>query len=156
MPSVKDIIAGGIKKPNSKPAKQSLHQLWVKVLAEESGQYVAPLTLKSIGQLKQFVAKCPEGRAPAIMEYALRNWTEFCKQVEHDKGYKNTPAIPQPAFLLTHAQTAVNLLSEATTPAPAQAKQEAPLPKPVTLMSKPEAVPMTKAEMLKILGGGDT
>lgn len=157
MPKVSDIIAGSVKKPGAKPAKQALHQLWVQTLAAETGQYVAPLTLKAIGQLKQFAAKCPEGKAPAVLKHAIQHWIVFCKQVEHDKGLKTTPAVPNVPFLLTHAQTAVNLMLEAKTPAPAPAKQEAPLPKPVTLMSEPEPedAPMSKAELLKILGGDE-
>lgn len=164
--SVKDILmsakvdASAGKKLHQPDSPKALERVWQKSVSETFDKYVAPLTLKQLGQLRNFAKKCPSGLEPSkILRHAVENWIGFVKAVEVEAGIKKTPAEPSIDFLLKHAGIAVNLaLDSKSSPT---AKQEAPAMekphgKPVQLISQPgDEKPKTLDELMAILNADD-
>ena len=109
------------------------------------------LSVKEKGQLHKFAKQCPNGSARKVIDFALKNWVAFAKEVQgmaglsYDAagkmvGVKEIPTTPAPWFLLLYRQQAVTLWLKSTAK-----KQEAPLaacvPSPVQLNSQPPAPP---------------
>lgn len=164
--TVAELLMAAEKKTLPKHTKKAgsvsaLEHRWKETVSEVYSCFVPQLTQKQLGLLKNLIAKCPAGRAEAVLEWAVRNWIEFVKAVETKVGWKSTPAEPRLDFLLLHVGIAINM---ATVPKkPATVKQEAPVAqvpsKKVQLISqtKPAAdAPATKDDLLALLGkGGD-
>jgi len=100
-----------LKKPSHKTGSVSeLRHLWVTSLAQDHGQTFIHLTQKHVGQLSQFMNRCPSGSARDILRWTLAHWPQFSKECEAIHGAKNTPIIPQIGFLLIHVwRIAANL-----------------------------------------------
>ena len=161
--SVKDVIAeasgkGKLAKKIHKPDSiKGMALTWVKLVSEETGDYVPPLSAKQCGQLKLFKGNCPEGQAEAILRHVIRHWTEFIKKVEAEFGVKALPAKPNIDFLLKYVGPAVNLFLAQQKP---QAEQEAEsegksFAKPVQLIANPKTEdqkPQSFEELMAIIG----
>jgi DNA-binding MarR family transcriptional regulator len=162
--SVKDAIMNATKtspeagKKFHKPdSVKALELTWTKAVADATGKYVPPMTMKDAGLLKHFRTKCPPGKAEEVLRYAAENWIAFVKQVEADAGIKTTPAEPRLDFLLKHAGVAINMA--APPKSVPKAKQEAKpvgkkATKPVQLIAT-EDQPLSVEDALKILNEDD-
>lgn len=119
-------------------AKQ-LSYVWLETLAEVRGGFIAPLRAKDYGQFKHVITRTPKGKAGEVVQYVLRNWIEFVKEVEAKAGVKSTPSEPNLDFLLKHIEIAANLLPS---PKPqVKTKDVAPVvlqDQPVQLISQDE------------------
>jgi hypothetical protein len=106
--SVKDVEAlvkakNVLHKPD---AVSALESAWKQKQAETK-DWVTPLTGKEKGQLRNFIKKCPPGKAPEIFRHALDKWIFFAKKVQTTAGHKSIKSQPDIGFLLIHAQAAV-------------------------------------------------
>lgn len=101
-----------LHKPNTPKA---LGMTWAKRVNEITGAYVA-IQPKDLGQFKTFVAKCPPGKAEAVLEHVLDDWIMFAKKCETMAGVKNTPTVPNLDFLLKYANVAVILATPKKAP----------------------------------------
>jgi hypothetical protein len=144
-------VHGMLAKLHKPQPGASLESLWRAVVIEVDGGFVAPFTLKQRGQLKQIAAKCPEGEARAVIEWALRHWLRFTATAKSDADAFKMPLRPEVGFLLRYVGVAASLwLKEAHKPqfVPVRSIASKP-PKPV------EPAPATKEEMLDIFYGPD-
>lgn len=154
------LAAQAAKKHLHKPdTVKQLEFVWKETFADVYEQSMVHVTKKQLGQMKHFLAKCPEGTAAKVLEWSIRNWVEFVKDVETKAGIKSTPSHPSIDFLLKHAWIAVALATSSKLPGPE--KQEAspglPAAKTVQLISQPEEDDQPKSfeELMAILGSGD-
>jgi len=123
------------------------------------GQTFIPFTKKQLGQLKHFKDACPPGKSAMVLEWAVRHWIEFVKQVEQSSGYQKTPTIPDVGFLLHRTGIAVQMaLPQEKVPVAKkhEASQALPEIKPVQLISPgmDDYKPQSLAEILALLGDG--
>lgn len=158
--SVKEAILNAAK--TSPEAGKKLHKpvgvkalelVWLKAVAEATGKYVPPLTMKDAGLLKHFRSKCPpHTTATAILRHTVENWIAFVKAVETQAGIKTTPAEPRLEFLLKHAGVAINMAAPPKPPpkAPQKAKAVAKKPAPKVQLIAEEDKPLTLEELLAI------
>lgn len=155
--TVKELLSSGVRVSKSPP--KSLKLVWLKEVAGTTGRFVAPLTGKQEGQLRQFANRCPDpDKAAEVLAYVIEHWLEFSKEAEVAAGLKTSPAVPDPGFLLKHVAVAANMWIDHQK---APAMQEA---KPVTtfahdlvqsIAQKPtpeEDAPETLDDLLSILG----
>jgi hypothetical protein len=102
--SVAEVIAAA-----AKPAPSSLGVLWVREVGRAAGKYAAPVTAKQAGQLEMFAKACPQGRAREVLASIVEVWSTFIAAASSEAGAFNTPAVPDPGFLLKFVNVAVNL-----------------------------------------------
>jgi hypothetical protein len=146
------------KKLHKPDSVKGLELVWVKAVADATGKFVPPLTMKDAGLLKHLRSKCPQNLSVAfLIRETVINWIAFVKQVEADAGIKTTPAEPRLDFLLKHAGVAINM---AAPPKPVpKAKQEAkPVGKKATKsvqLIANEDQPLSAEDALKILNEDD-
>lgn len=151
------VAAMATKKHHHKPdTVKQLEFVWKETFAEVYQPGLVHLTKKQLGQLKHFLEKCPQGTAAKVMEWAIRNWVEFVKDVETKAGIKTTPSYPSIDFLLKHAWIAVDLAVSEKTPEP-EAKKPAGLlcDKQMQLISsndEEDDQPKTFEELMSIIG----
>lgn len=133
-----------------------LVSVWMDTCAAISGTYQPPLTQKARGQLKHMIKGCPPGKAAEVLELTLKDWITFAKTVESQSAKKGVPVKPDIGFLLSHLGIAINLAYPA--PKPTFKAKPPPIPQtpaPVQPAQKPEAKPLTHAEMLAAMNGPD-
>lgn len=150
------LAAQAAKKHIHKPdTTKQLEFVWKETFAEVYESGLVHLTGKQLGQLKHFLGKCPEGKAATILEWAIRNWIEFVKDVETKAGVKTTPSYPSIDFLLKHAWVAVELATSSNKKLSPPKKQEASgdvlSAQGVQLISQEEQ-PQSLEELMAILG----
>lgn len=124
-------------------------------------QYLAPFTQKDRAQLRQFAAKCPTGEAGQVLDHAVRNWNAFTSRAKWLQNAFSSPYLPQISFLLTYAQSAVQLLLDTKAPQATSKFVKAPIkPGPGPVPPKPsELAPEDKfptiEEVAKLMGYSD-
>lgn len=103
--------AGIVKahKLHHKPNKFTLPDVWREKFKEATGKFCPTLTIKQVGQLKQFAKKCPSHMAETILCNVMEDWQLFAKDVEMNQGLKKTPYEPSVGFLLQYLQNAVSV-----------------------------------------------
>ena len=129
---------------------QSIQSYWKSSLAQRTGQLQLDLTSKNAGQLKKFEQDLGQQAYPAI-DYALENWWKFSKEVENQKGLKLVPEQPNLAFMVTHREVLLNLLSLSVAkpkkvfvmPTPAAESTQANFEKEVPYMPTDEEIAAT-------------
>jgi len=87
---------------------KALEMLWLAKMAEITKGFVTA-TNKDRGMLKNFRAKCPEGRAEQALAWTLDNWHTFAHAVQADAGLKSVPEKPALGFILLYAANAVGM-----------------------------------------------
>ncbi len=108
MASIADKLKNPTKKPKSLKGKaDTLPELWVKIRAEQTGEFQTPMTQKDRGQLKKFGQSCPQGKADDILETILKEWAMFAGHVKTSAGIHTTPSQPNVGFVLKHVNLAV-------------------------------------------------
>jgi hypothetical protein len=125
----------------------SLGDLWITAVHEQTKTFVPPLIKKQFQQLKMFAVKCHPHKPEAVLSYAVKNWVKFTIKVEQDEGIEITPDVPNIGFILQHVGVAVNVAFPIQPP-----KQEAPVakfvPQPLQSIAAPvEEYPQTLAEL---------
>ncbi|WP_113155949.1 hypothetical protein [Nitratireductor sp. OM-1] len=159
--TVSEVLASqAAKKHHHKPdTVKQLEFVWKETFAEVYDQGMVHLTKKQAGLLKHFLAKCPQGSAAEVLEWAIRNWIEFVKDVETKAGTKWTPSHPDLEFLLKHAWIAVDSALSQKSPEPVkqEATAETSTKESVQLISQDDDddQPKTFEELMAILGSGD-
>lgn len=146
------------KKRHKPEGSKGLGLVWAKAVADATGKYVPPLTLKELGLLTHLRNKCPKGKTEDVIRYAVGNWIAFVKRVETEAGIKTTPSEPKLQFLLQHAAIAVNMMAppKPTPKVKQEAKPVALKPKPaVQLIADDDDAPMTPEELAAILNEDD-
>lgn len=115
-----------------------LHQVFRRAMYEKYPErYVATPSPKEWGQLRNFITRCPSGKAGVILDYAVRNWSLFCSvAVAHQAAFKlgDRPNIPQ---LLQYLMSAVEIWQNAQNKAPTGPKPFKPLPTPTVKAPEP-------------------
>jgi hypothetical protein len=91
-----------------KGTAKSLEFLWKEIVSETTGNFVPAFTMKQLGQLGQFLKRCPTGTAEDVMSAALKDWPGFAGQVKSDAGLKAVPLDPNLDFLLKYLGPAVD------------------------------------------------
>lgn len=133
------------RSPAGELTAKQLSYVWLETLAEVRGGFIAPLTAKAYGQFKHVITRTPKGKAGEVVQYVLRNWIEFVKEVEAKAGAKSTPSEPNLDFLLKHIEIAANLYIAANKPVKHEAVQPAKsMPAPVQLISLDDPKPEDK------------
>lgn len=133
---------------------KALELVWVQAVSEATGKYVPPLTMKEVGLLTHVRAKCPKGKAAAVIRYVVANWIAFVKTVETEAGLKTTPSEPRLQFLLLHAGIAINMMAPPKSkPKVKQEAQPVAVNKttPVQLIANQGKAGLTKEDALKLL-----
>lgn len=156
MVTVKDVLLGAGKKaaaPKEPNSVAALQHTWRTVVSEVYGSYVPPFTMKQVGQLKHFLKACPEGKATAVMETAVRDWAGFVGHVKSQAGINQVPAAPSVDFLVKHVGHAVDFST------PKQAQPEAVKPKATqsVQLTAPQEEPKKPSidEVMAILNADD-
>ena len=93
---------------SEKAAPKTLVQKWRDAYIDAYECFVPSLTIVEVGMLKNFVKKCPEGMAEAVMRHALSTWQPFLSRAQIDDGAFPLPDKPKVGFLLKHVGVAVN------------------------------------------------
>ncbi|WFE75666.1 hypothetical protein [Roseinatronobacter sp. S2] len=91
-------------KPNT--VKDLVFQ-YKQAMAEEYGHVMVSVTQKQVGQLSQFLKKCPPGKGSEIFAKVLAEWAEFTSEVKFSAGVKTTPGDPSIGFILVHVNVAI-------------------------------------------------
>jgi hypothetical protein len=109
-----------------KPDKvESFVAVWRKAFIE-MGKTAPAITMKMRGQIKQLLAKWPDGQALKLFDCALKNWGEFTYRAEKNYGAFKSPDLPQMGYLLKYAHVAQDLVVKAKA-AEVMMKQQAPV-----------------------------
>ena len=157
--SVADVIAGAVIKPGKSPT--TLVSVWRDgMLSNGHLEYVPPMTMKAMGQLKLFAQACPKNRAVEILGFCLANWGEFVQEVITEAGLHTAPSTPETGFVLKYIAFAVKLCDEAGVPPEEEktpqytppTKTTLPVKKIISLLVEK---PITAAEVFAILGDDD-
>lgn len=126
------------------PSAGSLEAIWKAEVNGVTGEFVKPLTMKDIAQLKRVAKEIGEAEstipATELIMWAVRNWKRFTEQVRLDAGVQQAPALPQVGFFSKYYVTGLQLIAKK------QAKAQAihtPVitEKPESTTTTPQAVP---------------
>jgi hypothetical protein len=144
-------------------AKKMLHkpdggygQLWAENLSKLTGVTQPMPSMKAVGQLKLFAKKCPDDSGKAVIDFVMKHWIAFTKQVEQDGGVKLTPAKPSVDFLLKHVSIAVMFAAPPATKKQSAKHEASPVAKSAQLISQPTEAAMTLAEIMAPLSEEDS
>lgn len=80
---------------------------WQAAMAEHTGGFQKPLSMKEIGQLKKYGQYTGDHAIPAL-KWAVHNWWKFAQQTKVEKGLDSVPTDPTIGFLLKYCDVAVN------------------------------------------------
>ncbi|MGI8706488.1 MAG: hypothetical protein ACR2JJ_12000 [Sphingomicrobium sp.] len=117
-------------------------------------EYLPPFGPKELGQISQLAAKCQPGTAPAVIDYAVRNWDLVTSIAASHQSAFNTPTMPSVGFMLAMVQSMVNgYLYAQKAPEPKTRKPFMPPPSAPPSKPKPEPMP-TLEETYVLLGLG--
>lgn len=122
----------GKKKIPTKPnTTKDLVFQYKQCMAEEYDHVMVSVTQKQVGQLSQFLKKCPPGKGSEIFAKVLEDWAEFTSEVAFSAGVKTTPGDPSIGFILVHVNVAIAFATPKPEykPEPPQAIVSTPPPK---------------------------
>ena len=158
--TVKQTLAAAKPKPQDPEQAVSvlgLEKIWRRVVGEEQGIYVPPLTHRQYGQLKRVLAASPEGQAGLVMDCCLHNWISFVHTAVSVEAAWNLPKQPSIAFLTQFVGVAVNFWMAKQKPKavlhPISGHLSAPkVPPAPPKPAEPEEKKPTYDEMMEIFG----
>jgi hypothetical protein len=124
----------------SKP--KQLEHWWCATVNEHYGVFVAPFTVKQLGQVKQLIDKLPADKLLPTIEHCLANWVGFCEIAMKNAGTKGFPAMPNIDYMVKHLSSAM----EYAGPAAHSGVIKAPQPKAPSksVQTKPVVTPANK------------
>ena len=113
MPTIAEQIAAGVYASAKKPIDTlqpdkvaSMTHVWNNGFKGKIAPYVST---KVRGQFKHLIQTWPAGEAPAILEFIMSNWFDFCYAAEKGTNAQNMPDMPQIDRLVKHQQVGVTL-----------------------------------------------
>lgn len=150
------LLTSKTRTPAGRPdSANALGYVWLRVRAEVFGGFQSQLTKKQYGQLRYIIDRSPPGKAPEIVEYVVRNWIEFVKDVETKAGAFGTPSEPSLDFLLKHIEIAANLWLSTQKPAVKEQPVVSHAPIVQSIAQDDDDKPIESLEELLALINGD-
>ena len=126
---------------------EALALVWRKEAKAHFEHELPSLTKAQWGQLKHVLARCPAGKAEAVVRGCLRDWGGFVVHVRNETGEKSGPSSPSVGYLLKHVIFAANF---ALPKAPKPVKTVEPATQKFMNIPKKEPIPVaTLAEVLE-------
>jgi hypothetical protein len=152
---LKKPVADVPRKMGITPKTDDLRKLWYyRVPLKFDISFMAQPTGKQLGQFSKF-GKVAGTDAMAVLGWVIDHWKDLTDRVRYTHDLKHWPKVPDIAWLLIHAGTAVDLYHKAQIKTlHLSAKMESYPPEPVETKVVPivKDAPLSHAEFLKVTG----